>query len=86
MLSMIITDIEKQNISDAYIHTTIMIILNLVAMFGRNYGYLYGMLFSSKARMLLINAIYFKLTELSSFSLMEANAGKIINLVSSDIN
>lgn len=44
------------------------------------------MIFSSKARMTLINLVYIKLTELSAYSIKEANIGKILNLVSGDIN
>lgn len=44
------------------------------------------MVFSSKARMLLINLVYIKLTELSAYSIKEANIGKILNLISGDIN
>lgn len=44
------------------------------------------MVFSSKARMVLINLVYIKLTELSAYSIKEANIGKILNLISGDIN
>ena len=44
------------------------------------------MIFSSKARMALINYVYIKLTELSAYSIKEANIGKILNLISGDIN
>ena len=36
--------------------------------------------------MILINLVFKKLTELNSFSIKEANMGKIINMVSSDLN
>lgn len=36
--------------------------------------------------MTLVTLVYFKLTELSSFSIKAANMGKILNLMSGDIN
>lgn len=36
--------------------------------------------------MTLVNLVYEKLTELSGFSIKEASIGKILNLVSGDIN
>lgn len=38
------------------------------------------------SRMTLVNLVYEKLTQLSSYSIKEANIGKILNLVSGDIN
>mgnify|MGYP001810183301 CR=1 FL=1 len=36
--------------------------------------------------MVLINLIYEKITDLSAYSVKEANVGKILNLISGDIS
>lgn len=60
--------------------------MNLLCVFTRHHAYNLSNVFSSKARLSLINLVYIKLTELSAYSIKEANIGKILNLVSGDIN
>ncbi|KAL4434857.1 hypothetical protein ABPG74_021196 [Tetrahymena malaccensis] len=39
-----------------------------------------------RVRLLYVNALYKKISKLSSYSIKEANLGKVINLISSDLN
>lgn len=56
-----------------------------VCLFKFNYSYL-AYAFSIKVRMMLLNMIFDKVINLSSFSIKKANIGKILNLMSGDIN
>ncbi|CAD8195654.1 unnamed protein product [Paramecium octaurelia] len=70
----------------AYGFAVLLVFLNLLCFLTMHHGYNFAMIFSSKARMTLINLVYQKLTELSAYSIVQANIGKILNLVSGDIN
>lgn len=85
MLNSVLQNIAASDNFAALRDISIIVLLNLIGTMAKNYGYYFGMLFSTKARMLLINVVYYKLTNLGYNSIREANPGKIINLVSSDI-
>lgn len=72
--------------NNAYKYAIGYILLSLIGIIFKHHGSNFSMVFSSKARMLLVNLVFIKLTELSSFSIKEANIGKILNLISGDIN
>lgn len=86
VMSKVITSAAKDERDNAYGFAILLVFLNLLCVFTRHHGYNLAMIFSSKARMVLINLVYIKLTELSAYSIKEANIGKILNLVSGDIN
>ncbi|CAD8159179.1 unnamed protein product [Paramecium octaurelia] len=86
VMSKVITSAAKDEKDNAYGFAILLVFLNLLCVFTRHHGYNLAMIFSSKARMTLINLVYIKLTELSAYSIKEANIGKILNLVSGDIN
>ncbi|CAD8054070.1 unnamed protein product [Paramecium primaurelia] len=86
VMSKVITSAGENEIDNAYGYATLLVFLNLLCVFTRHHGYNLSMVFSSKARMTLINLVYIKLTELSAYSIKEANIGKILNLISGDIN
>ncbi|CAD8143738.1 unnamed protein product [Paramecium pentaurelia] len=86
VMSKVITSAANNEKDNAYGFATLLVFLNLLCVFTRHHGYNLAMIFSSKARMTLINLVYIKLTELSAYSIKEANIGKILNLVSGDIN
>lgn len=71
---------------EAYNYAIGYILLSLIGIIFRHHGSNFSMIFSSKARMMLVNLVFNKLTDLSSFSIKEANIGKILNLISGDIN
>ncbi|CAD8050089.1 unnamed protein product [Paramecium sonneborni] len=85
-MSKVITSASQRDKDSAYGFATLLVFLNLLCLFTRHHGYNLAMVFSSKARMTLINLVYIKLTELSAYSIKEANIGKILNLISGDIN
>ncbi|CAD8098745.1 unnamed protein product [Paramecium primaurelia] len=85
-MSKVITSAQKDEKDDAYLFAVLMVVLNLLSFLTMHHGYNLAMIFSTKARMTLINLVYLKLTELSAYSIAEANIGKIFNLVSGDIN
>ncbi|CAD8192143.1 unnamed protein product [Paramecium pentaurelia] len=82
-MSKVIMSAQKD---DAYLLAVLLVALNLFSFLTMYHGYNLAMIFSTIARMTLINLVYLKLTELSSSSIAEANRGKILNLVSGDIN
>ncbi|CAD8134461.1 unnamed protein product [Paramecium octaurelia] len=86
VMSKVITCAAENDRESAYNYATLLVFLNLICVFARHHGYNLSMVFSSKARMTLINLVYVKLTDLSAYSIKEANIGKILNLVSGDIN
>lgn len=45
-----------------------------------------GMDLNSRLRLVIVNTLYKKISNLTSHSIKEANVGKVINLVSSDLN
>lgn len=52
----------------------------------RHHSWAIGMNLNSQFRLMLVNTMYTKINKLSSHSIREANIGKVINLVSSDLN
>ncbi|CAD8103786.1 unnamed protein product [Paramecium sonneborni] len=86
VMSKLIKSVGRDEKDNAYGFAVILTFLNLLSIVTMHHGYNFAMIFSSKARMTLINLVYLKLTELSAYSITEANIGKILNLVSGDIN
>ncbi|CAD8164668.1 unnamed protein product [Paramecium octaurelia] len=86
VMSRVITSAANDERDNAYGFAVLLVFLNLVGVFARHHSYNLSMIFSSKARLTLINLVYHKLTELSAYSMKEANIGKILNLISGDIN
>ncbi|CAK58833.1 unnamed protein product (macronuclear) [Paramecium tetraurelia] len=86
VMSKVIISAEKDEKDMAYGFAVLLVFLNLICFLMMHHGYNFAMIFSSKARMTLINLVYQKLTELSAYSIVQANIGKILNLVSGDIN
>ncbi|CAD8094735.1 unnamed protein product [Paramecium primaurelia] len=86
IMSLLITSVSQQDMNSAYKYAIGYILLSLIGIIFKHHGSNFSMVFSSKARMLLVNLVFIKLTELSSSSIKEANIGKILNLISGDIN
>lgn len=53
---------------------------------SRHRSWLIGQNAISVSRLLFVDVIYKKISKLSAHSIKEANLGKVINLVSSDLN
>lgn len=79
-------DAAYGDMESAYLYSILLIVLNILCLLFRHHGYYQSLTFSSLARMTLVNLVYDKLTDLSAYSIKEANIGKILNLISGDIN
>ncbi|CAD8180189.1 unnamed protein product [Paramecium pentaurelia] len=86
ILSNIITCVSQNDIKMAHFFAIIMVSLNLLCTLSRHHAANQSIIFSSKARLTLINLVYIKLIELNQYSFKQANIGKILNILSGDIN
>ncbi|CAD8094625.1 unnamed protein product [Paramecium sonneborni] len=86
LMSLLINSVSEKDLNKAYKYAIGYVILYFIGILFRHHGSNFSMIFSSKARMMLVNIVFNKLTDLSSFSIKEANIGKILNLISGDIN
>ncbi|CAD8095839.1 unnamed protein product [Paramecium sonneborni] len=86
IMSFAIVSISQHEYDSAHYYGIILVILNFICLLSRHHAANYSMIFSTKARLSLINLVYIKLIGLNSYSFKQANLGKILNIVSGDIN
>ncbi|CAD8082317.1 unnamed protein product [Paramecium sonneborni] len=82
----LISAVENQNIGDAYIQAFALAVLSLIALMSKHFQQYIISNAATKMRMILINLIYDRIIELHSSQIAHLNIGKIMNLVSSDLN
>ncbi|CAK69303.1 unnamed protein product (macronuclear) [Paramecium tetraurelia] len=86
IMSYIIASVSQNDAQNAHMYGIILVALNFICLLSRHHAANYSMIFSTKARLNLINLVYIKLIGLNSYSFRQANIGKILNLISGDIN
>ncbi|CAD8128064.1 unnamed protein product [Paramecium sonneborni] len=86
IMSFVINSVYQNDSQNSHMYGIILIILNFICLLSRHHAANYSMIFSTKARLSLINFVYIKLIGLNSYSFKQANIGKILNLISGDIN
>ncbi|CAD8086391.1 unnamed protein product [Paramecium sonneborni] len=86
IMSFVIVSVSQHDYDNAHYYGMILVILNLICLLSRHHAANYSVIFSTKARLSLINLVYIKLIGLNSYSFKKANIGKILNIVSGDIN
>ncbi|CAD8116773.1 unnamed protein product [Paramecium sonneborni] len=86
ILSNIIICVSSNQIKEAHQFAIVLVTLNLFCVLSRHHAANQSIIFSSKARLTLINLVYIKLIELNQYSFKQANIGKILNILSGDIN
>ncbi|CAD8192264.1 unnamed protein product [Paramecium octaurelia] len=86
ILSNIMTCVSSNDIEGAHLFAIVLVTLNLLCTLSRHHAANQSIIFSSKARLTLINLVYIKLIELNQYSFKQANIGKILNILSGDIN
>ncbi|EAR84933.2 ABC transporter C family protein (macronuclear) [Tetrahymena thermophila SB210] len=77
--------LDKDN-KTAYIWGAIMVISMLFSSLFRQNGWELGLNLNSEVRSVIINTTYNKVSQLSAISIKSANVGKIVNLISGDLN
>ncbi|KAL4438299.1 hypothetical protein ABPG74_009722 [Tetrahymena malaccensis] len=70
----------------AYIWGAIMVTSMLFSSLFRQNGWELGLNLNSEVRSVIVNTTYSKVSQLSAFSIKSANVGKIVNLISGDLN
>ncbi|CAK67718.1 unnamed protein product (macronuclear) [Paramecium tetraurelia] len=86
IMSFVIGSVSQNDYENAHYYGIILVILNFICLLSRHHAANYSLVFSTKARLSLINLVYIKLIGLNSYSFKQANIGKILNIISGDIN
>ncbi|CAD8079900.1 unnamed protein product [Paramecium primaurelia] len=86
IMNLVIASVQQNDLKNSHFYGIILITLNFICLLSRHHAANYSMIFSTKARLNLINLVYIKLIGLNSYSFKQANIGKILNLISGDIN
>ncbi|CAD8178676.1 unnamed protein product [Paramecium pentaurelia] len=82
----LISAITENDMNSAYLQATALAILSLLALMSKHQQQYLISNFATKIRMVFINLIYDRIIELNSTQISMLNVGKIMNLVSSDLN
>ncbi|CAD8093269.1 unnamed protein product [Paramecium sonneborni] len=82
----LISAVQSKKIGDAYIQAFALALLSLIALISKHFQQYIISNSATKMRMILINLIYDRIIELHSSQIAQLNVGKIMNLVSSDLN
>ncbi|CAD8185803.1 unnamed protein product [Paramecium pentaurelia] len=86
IMNLVIASVQQNDLKNSHFYGIILITLNFICLQSRHHAANYSMIFSTKACLNLINLVYIKLIGLNSYSFKQANIGKILNLISGDIN
>lgn len=68
ILSFVIISVSQHDYDNAHYYGIILVILNFISLLSRHHAANYSMIFSTKARLCLINLVYIKLIGLNSYS------------------
>ncbi|CAD8100101.1 unnamed protein product [Paramecium sonneborni] len=82
----LIAAVTRNDMKSAYLQALALAILSLLALMSKHQQQYLISNFATKIRMVFINLIYDKVIELNSTQIQMLNVGKIMNLVSSDLN
>ncbi|CAD8107565.1 unnamed protein product [Paramecium primaurelia] len=82
----LISAVTENDMRSAYLQATALAILSLLALMSKHQQQYLISNFATKIRMIFINLIYDRVIELNSTQISMLNVGKIMNLVSSDLN
>ncbi|CAD8161834.1 unnamed protein product [Paramecium octaurelia] len=82
----LIAAITERDMNSAYLQAVALAILSLLALMSKHQQQYLISNFATKIRMVFINLIYDRIIELNSTQIATLNVGKIMNLVSSDLN
>lgn len=85
-LNMCLEGILEGDMKSAYSWGGGVVVSLFVSSTCRHQGWLHGQNIMNRSRLLFVNTIYKKINKLSAYSIKEANLGKVINLISSDLN
>ncbi|CAD8177671.1 unnamed protein product [Paramecium octaurelia] len=82
----LISAVTENDMNSAYLQATALALLSLLALMSKHQQQYLISNFATKIRMIFINLIYERVIELNSTQISMLNVGKIMNLVSSDLN
>ncbi|CAD8078629.1 unnamed protein product [Paramecium primaurelia] len=82
----LIAAVKNGDKQDAFIQAMILALLSLIALISKHYQLYIINNFSTKMRMILTNFVFDRILKLKAYQINELNMGKIMNLVSGDIN
>ena len=86
ILKFIIVSVGMQNTHDAFMWTGVLISLLFIKAVILHNSQLGTTNFSTKLRLVIISLLYTKLEKISFYNAQKANLGKIINIISGDMN